>query len=294
VTVEIRETSAVEAGPIADLLNQHAQSLFGETEIDEAEARHWLAMPGLWVRVASRNGDLVGYLDVNSMGESGTAWLDLRALDAEAAEALLAAGASHAGSGTARVVVQGPDDILRGVVEAAGWKLVRQSYRMQIELSDAIPEPGWPEGIAVRTMEPGEEERVYEANNAAFADHWDFHSQPFDRWRAYAFGREDFDPSLVWLAEDAGELAGFSVNRWNSSGDPEFGWIEILGVRPQWRRRGLATALLQQSFLDFCGRGATRVGLGVDAENTTGAVRLYERVGMQVARRNDLYERPSQ
>jgi ribosomal protein S18 acetylase RimI-like enzyme len=54
----------------------------------------------------------------------------------------------------------------------------------------------------------------------------------------------------------------------------------------------LATALLQHSFRDFRGRGATRVGLGVDAENTTGAVRLYEQVGMQVARRNDLYERP--
>ncbi|HEY6835600.1 MAG TPA: GNAT family N-acetyltransferase [Gaiellaceae bacterium] len=292
MTVEIRETSAAEAAPIADLLNRHAQSLFGEAEIDEAEVRHWLAMPGLWVRVASRNGDLVGYLDVNSAGESGSSWLDVRALDAEAAEALLEAGSSHAGSDTTRVVVQGPDEILRGVTETAGWKLMRQSYRMLIELSDAIPEPRWPEGVAVRTMEPGEEGRLYEANNAAFADHWDFHQQPFDQWAAYAFGREDFDPSLVWLAEDAGELAGFAVNRWNTSGDPEFGWVEILGVRPQWRRRGLATALLRHSFLDFRGRGATRVGLGVDAENTTGAVRLYERVGMQVARHNDFYERP--
>ena len=292
MTVEIQETSAAEAAPVAELLNEHGQSLFGESEIDAAEVRHWLAIPGLWVRVARRAADLVGYLDVNSAGESGSAWLDVRALDAEAAEALLAAGSAHAGSNTTRVVVQGPDEILRGVAEAAGWRLVRQSYQMRVELSDAVPDPQWPEGIAVRTMEPGEEERIHEANNAAFADHWDFHPQPFEQWRAYAFGREGFDPSLVLLAEDAGELAGYSVNRWHFSGDPEFGWIEILGVRPEWRRRGLATALLQQSFRDFRGRGATRVGLGVDAENTTGAVRLYERVGMQVARRNDLYERP--
>jgi mycothiol synthase len=292
MTVEIREATLEEAASVAGLLNQHGQSVFGEAEVDEAEARHWLAMPGLWVRVAERDGDLVGYLDVNSMGEDGSTWLDLRALDAGAAEALLAAGSSHAGTGTTRVVVQGADEILRGVAEAAGWKPVRQSYQMRIELSDAIPEPQWPEGIAVRTMEPGEEERIYEASNAAFADHWDFHPQPFDRWRAYAFGGESFDPSLTWLAEDGRELAGISVNRWHFSGDPKFGWIEILGVRPQWRRRGLATALLQHSFRDFRSRGGTRVGLGVDAENTTGAVRLYEGVGMQVARRNDLYERP--
>ena len=89
----------------------------------------------------------------------------------------------------------------------------------------------------------------------------------------------------------ASELAAFSANNWHASGDPRFGWIGVLGVRPRWRRRGLATALLHQSFRDFRRRGATRVGLGVDAENMTGAVRLYERVGMHVVRRNDTYEK---
>ena len=55
--------------------------------------------------------------------------------------------------------------------------------------------------------------------------------------------------------------------------------------------RGLVTALLHQSFREFRRRGAARVGLGVDAQNTTGAVKLYERVGMHVARRNDTYEK---
>jgi ribosomal protein S18 acetylase RimI-like enzyme len=49
--------------------------------------------------------------------------------------------------------------------------------------------------------------------------------------------------------------------------------------------------LLHHSFRDFRSRGATRVGLGVDARNTTGAVELYERVGMHVTRRNDTYEK---
>ena len=85
-----------------------------------------------------------------------------------------------------------------------------------------------------------------------------------------------FDPSLWWLVDDGDELAAISLNAWHFSGDPQFGWIHVLGVRPAWRRRGLATALLLHSFRDFKQRGATRVGLGVDGENTTGAVRLYE------------------
>src|SRR5439155_25355916 len=97
--------------------------------------------------------------------------------------------------------------------------------------------------------------------------------------------------ALWWLAEDGGELAGFSRNSWHFSGAPSFGWIDSLGVLPAWRRRGLGTALLRHSFLDFRSRGATRVGLGVDTENVTGAVALYERVGMRIHRSSDTYEK---
>jgi ribosomal protein S18 acetylase RimI-like enzyme len=53
----------------------------------------------------------------------------------------------------------------------------------------------------------------------------------------------------------------------------------------------LGSALLLASFSEFGRRGATRVGLAVDAENLTGAVALYERVGMSPVRRYDIYEK---
>jgi mycothiol synthase len=291
VTIEIREPRKDEAARIAELLNEHAHALFGEAEIAEAEVRHWFGLREIWIRVAERDGRLVGYLDAVRRGEGDSMELDIRTVDPDTTRALLAAGQEHVGTGIARAVVQGDDAAFREILETDGWEPIRQSFHMRIELEDDVPEPSWPDGISVRTFRPGEEERVYEANQEAFADHWDFHPQPFEQWRVEAFGREDFDPALVWLAEDGDELAGFSANGWHFSGDPAFGWIGSLGVRPQWRRRGLATALLQQSFRDFRSRGATRVGLGVDAQNTTGAVRLYERVGMSVARRNDIYEK---
>ena len=60
------------------------------------------------------------------------------------------------------------------------------------------------------------------------------------------------------------------------------GFVDWLGVRPQWRRRGLGRALLLHAFRELHERGAGRVGLGVDSQNPTGATRLYESVGMHV------------
>jgi mycothiol synthase len=132
---------------------------------------------------------------------------------------------------------------------------------------------------------------VYEADMEAFSDHWDFHVEPFAVWCERTVERDDFDPSLWLIAWDGDEVAGFSLNSWHSSGDPTYGWIHVLGVRRRWRRRGLGSALLRASFREFGRRGGTRVGLAVDAENLAGAVALYERVGMRMDRRYDVYEK---
>jgi ribosomal protein S18 acetylase RimI-like enzyme len=58
------------------------------------------------------------------------------------------------------------------------------------------------------------------------------------------------------------------------------GWVDGLCVRRPWRKRGLGLALLLHSYGMFHERGKLRVGLGVDAENITGALRLYEKAGM--------------
>ena len=70
------------------------------------------------------------------------------------------------------------------------------------------------------------------------------------------------------------------------------GWVDVLGVRRDWRRRGLGEALLHLAFRELYDRGQRRVGLGVDAENTTGATHLYERVGMKPSSQDDVYEKP--
>jgi mycothiol synthase len=187
-----------------------------------------------------------------------------------------------------RVFLSSVDELGR-FVEQRGYKPFRHSFRMQIEFDAELPTPVWPEGLAVRTFVPGEDdEAVYEASDAAFVDHFEHARQPYESWRGWVFG-ESFDPSLWFLAVDGEEIAGVSLCRGEGGADGELGWVNTLGVRPAWRRRGLGRALLLHSFAEFRARGKRGAGLGVDALNPTGAVGLYEGAGMHVARRYDQY-----
>jgi mycothiol synthase len=293
VTIEIREPIVDEAPRIRELIEAHSQAAFGETELSEEEIRTWFTRPKLSIRVAERDGRLAGYLDIYA-DDSGRFPADIRTLDAEVAARLAVEAEAlgrDQGAEAVRAFVQGEDAVMREVLRVGGWEPIRHSFQMRIDLDDDLPEPVWPDGLAARNPHEGEQERIYEANQEAFADHWDFHRVTIEEWRTFAVDSHLYDPSLWWLVDDGDELAAYTINSWHFSGDPQFGWIGSLGVRRPWRRRGLATALLLHSFRDFRERGGTRVGLGVDGENTTGAVRLYESVGMHVVRRNDTYER---
>lgn len=299
MSVDIRTARPDDAEAIAALANALAQELYGENDIDSTEVAHWLGLPGLAAFVAREDAVDVGYADVRH--EHGRFPLDIRVAPSRHAgpvcEALLEAvegwARERADPGAVlRGVVREGEENLRATFEERGFRLIRHSLLMQIDVDGHAELPEWPPGIAVRSLELGlDDERVYEAHQEAFEDHWDHRVTPFEDWRRMLLESPHFDPGLSLVAEDGNKIAGLSLNAWHFSGDPTFGWVGILGVRPPWRRRGLGSALLRESFARFAQQGATRVGLGVDAENTTGAVGLYERAGMRVVRRHDLYEK---
>ncbi|MGE5464666.1 MAG: GNAT family N-acetyltransferase [Syntrophothermus sp.] len=161
-----------------------------------------------------------------------------------------------------------------------GYQPLRYHWRMEIVLDGPPPEPRFPEGIELRPFVKGEHDvPVWQAQNEAFRDHWGSHDQSLDEWRRSRFGDPEFDPSLWAIAWDGEEVAGFSLNRYRMG----IGWIRTLGVRRPWRKRGLGEALLHYSFGEFYRRGMKTIGLGVDAQNPTGATRLYQKVGMYPA-----------
>jgi len=179
--------------------------------------------------------------------------------------------------------------------EDMGYQHIRSSYHMQIEMDGPVPEPAWPAGITLRTYRETDAEALYRAETESFRDHFGFTEEPFEagfqRFKHFKLECEGFDPTLVFLAMDGEEIAGLNYCRPHFHADRELGWVGSLGVRRAWRKRGIGLALLQHSFNEFYRRGKRKVGLGVDAENLTGALRLYESAGMHVRLAFDLYEK---
>ena len=171
-----------------------------------------------------------------------------------------------------------------------GYQPLRYHWRMEINLAAPPPEPKFPEGIELRPFIKGEHDvAVWQAQNEAFRDHWGSHDVTLEEWKRSRFDDPEFDSTLWPIAWDvaSGEVAGFSLNRYRMG----IGWIRTLGVRRPWRKRGLGEALLLHSFGEFYRRGTTTIGLGVDAQNPTGATRLYQKVGMVAASEFVTYEK---
>jgi mycothiol synthase len=175
--------------------------------------------------------------------------------------------------------VLGNDVAAAELLESRGYRDVRHFYRMRIELEEPPPEPRWPEGFEVAGFDLAEAREFHDALEEAFAEEWGHTEEPFE---AFARRRleERFDSSLWTTVRADAEIAAVLIADWKRHG--EAGWIGSVAVRKPWRRRGLGEALLLRSFGQFYERSERVVQLGVDAENPSGATRLYERVGMHV------------
>src|SRR6266540_3158545 len=299
------------------MFNRWSNSVIGQDEITDAEAIgiEWKSPgfdPAEDIRlVFAANGKLAGYIEVwttmkppvhpwmwgrvdpnyedKGVGTWMLQWAEgraMRALNEVPAELRFAP----------RVGTYREAEKAKKLLEKMGYRHLRSSYHMRINLDAPVPEAEFPEGIMLRTFNPETDaEAVYRADTDAFRDHFGFVEPPFEegfkRFKYFMINYEGFDPSLWFLAMDGDEIAGVNLCRPRTYDDPDLGWVGSLGVRRPWRKRGIGLALLRHSFNEFYRRGKRKVGLGVDAQNLTGALRLYENAGMHVHQAFDLYEK---
>ena len=257
--------------------------------------------------IAEQDGVLVGYSDA-VVNPDGSAWAGCAVLPSAKGH-----GISHTLITTldARLNDQArarfPDDrplmVRRGVnnnnasgialLQSMGYRYVRSFYDMHIALTDPPPTlPRLPEGVRVVPFDrEAHGHALYEAHEEAFSEHWGFTPDTWEEYQHYVFNDENVDFSLWQIVWDGDEIAGYSVNRALQFGSFKMAWINQLGVRKAWRRRGLGTALLMHNFAHFRDRGFQNAGLGVDAHNTTNALQLYERAGMTIASARNVYEK---
>jgi mycothiol synthase len=181
------------------------------------------------------------------------------------------------------------------LLKAHGYAPFRYAFKMARDLADPIPDLPMPEGVEIRPAEPAHFRRIWEAEREAFQDHWGYTPWPeenYQRFLAFPY----YDPSLWRVAWDGDQVAGSVLSYIDPKENERFGrlrgYTEDITVRRPWRKRGLASALIARSLEALRQRGMTEAALEVDAENPTGALRVYERLGFNTTKRRSLYRRP--
>ncbi len=183
----------------------------------------------------------------------------------------------------------------RAIVEARGFEPIRWYFTMHRPNLDDIPDAPLPAGLELRPLMPDHQRLVWEADVEAFRDHWQAR-EPSDTDRASLFAKTEFDPALWVVAWDGDEVAGV-VAPWiwreeNAALGVARGWLERISVRRPWRGRGLGRALTAEGLRRIRDAGMTDAMLGVDADNPTGALRLYESLGFVPTQRTTAYRLP--
>ncbi|MBX3063157.1 MAG: GNAT family N-acetyltransferase [Anaerolineae bacterium] len=164
-----------------------------------------------------------------------------------------------------------------------GYQLSRQFYIMRVPLQNRTWTAEILDGITFKTFRAGDLEPLVEADNAIFADHWGSRERNLSTWRHEMIETRPHDPHLWTLAWADDNIVGECLCHASNQGDPNDGWVSIVGVRRDYRGKGLGRALLAASLNKLRDFGFDTGSLSVDAENTA-AVNLYRGLGMNVIR----------
>lgn len=179
-----------------------------------------------------------------------------------------------------QIVPAGATDRLE-LLERAGYERSDTAWELEIALPAAVAPPAATASLEIREFRPGiDDTAVFELVEAAFG-HWpNREPNTLEGWRALTVTRAGFEPWLLPLAWDGQELVGAAYCI--DYPEDRFTWIQQLAVRVDRQGGGIGTLLLAECFARFAARGRTSAGLSTDSR--TGALGLYERVGMHVIR----------
>jgi len=180
------------------------------------------------------------------------------------------------------------------LVERFNYQVVRYAYEMRRPDLENIPDLPLPADVEVREVKPEHLRQIWEASNEAFRDHWGSIPEPWEAFESFTQS-PDYDPTLLRVAWQGDQVVGMVLSFIDQDQNEKFGrkrgYTENICVRRPWRKQGVAKALIAMSLKALKERGMTEAGLGVDAENISGALQLYKYMGYQVIKRMMIYRK---
>jgi mycothiol synthase len=162
-----------------------------------------------------------------------------------------------------------------------------------LDAEHPVPDVALDQALRLAPFAEASAELVRLAHNESFAGHWGSEPRSTEDWQRSVVDSRYVRPDWSFVVLDGEEVAGYTIasayeQDWEVQGYT-CGWTDLLGVRPRWRRRGVAPALLAASMRAFAASGMDRADLGVDTENGSGALALYTRLGYRAERKGIAY-----
>ncbi len=196
--------------------------------------------------------------------------------------------ADHSSERTSRIIVfvTGRDIRQIEVLEARGLVRVRRDAQLVRPSLDDIPDVAIPAPFHIRPIDREDRvmhRRVFDADARAFADSYGQQATSEAAWDEFV-NMPTFDPTLWRVAFHGDQIAGQILNYMGDSlaDGTRIGMTEAISVQPEYRRMGLARALLAESLRAVRDAGADQACLGVDTQNPNQALTLYESLGFRI------------
>lgn len=171
------------------------------------------------------------------------------------------------------------------VLESQGYQAVRYFFNVLHGLEE-IPDRPLPAGLEVRPVRAEHLRSIWEVQREETRDLFetvteDWTEAKYPAWR----DNPAHTPDLWQVAWDGDQVAGMVLARIDAAENEELGrkrgYTEHIFVRQPWRNRGLASALIASGLRVLKANGMGEAELGVDSENKSGALGLYQKLGYQ-------------
>ncbi|TCC25564.1 GNAT family N-acetyltransferase [Kribbella speibonae] len=283
-----RPATLDDAPAIHQLIAAAEQLWHGETERAPDQVAADLQRPlitlDLDTRVVEANGEIVAWAWVHG---GRRAQVDVRpsyvglGLGTQLLDWAEARAREH-GSDWLAQTVDDADEAGTALLRARGYDVLATNWLLERPVSGAAPT--LPDGVTLRPCAPGDERAVHQVLQDAF-DEWQPRRHEYDEWAGMTIERSSFDPELSPVAVAGDEIVGAAISL--DLADSPDGYVDQVAVRRDFRGRGLARALLTYAALGAGRRGKETLTLWT--HSGTGALAMYQRLGMSVRRSTTVY-----
>ena len=283
----VRPLTLADAGAVFELMAAGELETIGEVAIEEADIISDWQRPSFDLATQS-----IGVLDGQDGHESLVGYAEVY----RGRYADVAVAADHRGRGIGTALAHWTQRLSRrdgsGLVgmptpdgspgerllRDLGYEVLWTSWVLAMPEGKLIEPQPIPEGYSIRPAEGEADYRTaHEVVEDAFLEWSERDRETYADFAAQIVRRPGFEPwHLRLMIDPSGEVVGTSILQLAG----ECGYVSRLAVRRDQRHRGLARALLVDSFEQARAHDAPRSELSTDSR--TGALSLYEKVGMEV------------